>query len=150
MYDHSLHRERKDFCSCLHCFITEEILKHQIKNCFKINGKQTIKMFKKGKYVKFKNFERKIKSPFVIYMDFQSILMPENHVKQNPNDSYTNKYKKHVACSCGYKLVRVDDKFIKPFKSYFGEDAIYNVINILSEESKYCSDVMKNFLTKDL
>ena len=97
MYDHSLHRGRKDFCRCLHCFITEEILKHQIKNCFKINGKQTIKMFKKGKYVKFKNFERKIKSPFVIYMDFQSILVPENHVKQNLNDSYTNKYQKHVA-----------------------------------------------------
>ena len=32
-----------------------------IKDCFKINGKQTIKMTKKGEYVKLKYFERKIK-----------------------------------------------------------------------------------------
>ena len=30
-----------------------------MKDCFKINGKQTIKMPKKGEYVKFKNFEKK-------------------------------------------------------------------------------------------
>ena len=57
MYDHSLHRERKHFCRyCLHAFITEEILMCYIKDCFKINGKQTIKMPKKGEYVKFKKF----------------------------------------------------------------------------------------------
>ena len=27
------------------------------------------------------------------------------------------KYQKHVACSCGYKLVCFDDQFSKPFKS---------------------------------
>ena len=57
MYDHSLHRERKHFCCyCLHAFITEEILKSHIKDCFEINGKHTIKMPKKGECVKFKNF----------------------------------------------------------------------------------------------
>ena len=61
MYDHSLHRRRKRCCYCFHTFITQEILNGRIKDCFKINGKQTIKMPKKGEYVKFKNFERKIK-----------------------------------------------------------------------------------------
>ena len=64
--------------------------------------------------------------------------------KQNQNESYTNKYKKkHVACSYGYKLVCADDKFSKPFKSYLGENAVYNFISSMIEESKYCSDVMK-------
>ena len=64
MYDHSLHHERKHFCCyCLHALITEDILKCHFKDCFKINGKKTIKMPKKGEYVKFKNFERNIKSP---------------------------------------------------------------------------------------
>ena len=54
---------------------TEEILKCHIKDCFKINGKQRIKMPKKGEYVKLKNFERRIKSPFVIYANFQTILV---------------------------------------------------------------------------
>ena len=40
MYDHSLHRGRKHFCRyCLHAFVTEEILKCHIKDCFKMNGK---------------------------------------------------------------------------------------------------------------
>ena len=79
-------------------------------------------------------FERKIKSPFIIYADFESILVPEGNVKQNPNESYTKKYQKHVACSYGYKLVRVDDKFSKPFKSYLGEDAVYNFISSMIEK----------------
>ena len=61
MYDHSLRRRRKHFCRyCLHSFITEEILKRHMKDCFKINREQTIKAPKKSEYVKFKNFERKI------------------------------------------------------------------------------------------
>ena len=40
-----------------------------------------------------------------------SILVPEDNGKQNPNESYTIKYQKHVACSYGYKLVCVDHKF---------------------------------------
>ena len=75
-------------------------------------------MPKKGDYVKFKSFERKIKSLFTVYVDFESILLPEDNGKQNPNESYTNKYPKHVACSYGYKLVCVYDKFSKPFKSH--------------------------------
>ena len=40
MYDHTLHRGRKHFCCyCLQSFSTEEILKHHIKDCFKINDK---------------------------------------------------------------------------------------------------------------
>ena len=51
--------------------------------------------------------------------------------------------KKHVACSYGYKLVCVDDKSSKSFKSYLGKDAVYNFISSMIEESKYYSDVMK-------
>ena len=34
-------------------------------------------MPKKGEYVKFKNYERKIKSPFMICPDFESFLPPK-------------------------------------------------------------------------
>ena len=44
-------------------------------------------------------YETKTKSQFMIYADFESILVPENNVKQNPKDFYTNKYEKHVAWS---------------------------------------------------
>ena len=38
-----------------------------------------LKMPKKGEYIKFKNFGRKIKSPFMIYADFESILVTEDN-----------------------------------------------------------------------
>ena len=57
-----------------------------------------------GKYIKFKNLEGKIKSPFKIFAEFESILVPEHNGKQNPNEGQTNKYQKHVGCSYGYKL----------------------------------------------
>ena len=57
-------------------------------------------------------------------------------MKANPEESYTNKYQKHIACSYAYKLVCVDDKFIKPF----------NMI----QENKYCSDVIIKHFNKEL
>ena len=86
----------------------------------------------------------------MIYADFESIIVPEDNGKQNPNESDTNKYQKNIACSHGCKLVCVDDKFSKLFKSYLGKDAVYSFISSMIEESKYCSDVMKNILTKNL
>ena len=62
--------------------------------------------------------------------------MPEDNGKQNPNESYTNKYQKHVAFSYGYKLVCVDDKFSKLFKPYLCEYSVYNFINSMIEKIK--------------
>ena len=70
----------------------------------------------KGEYVTFKNYERKLTSTFINYVNFESILAPEDNEKQNPEKPYTNKYQKHITCSYGYKLVCVDDKFSKLFK----------------------------------
>ena len=101
-----------------------------------------IRMPKNSAYVKLKHFERKIKLPFMIYADFESILVPEGNRKQSPNESYTNKYQKYVACSYGYKLVSVDGKFVKP---YLGEGA---VISRMIEESKYSGDMMKKHFNR--
>ena len=37
--------------------------------------------------------------------------------KPNPNESYTNKYQKHVAWRFGYLPICAGDKFSKPLKS---------------------------------
>ena len=70
----------------------------------------------------------------MIYEDFESILVPEDNEKENPDESYRNKYQKHVVCSYGYKFVCVDYVFyvfvlIKTFMSYLGQNAAYNFIN---------------------
>ena len=55
-----------------------------------------------------------------------------------------------VACSCGYKLVCVDDKLSKPFKSYLGEDTVYNFITSMIEERKYCSYMTQKHFNKKI
>ena len=95
-----------------------------------------------------KILEKKNKHPFMTYVDFQNILVLEDNGKQNSNESYTNKYQKNVVSSYDYKLICVDDKLNKLFKSYLGNDAVYNFISSIIEESKYCSDIMKNYFNK--
>ena len=132
-----------------------------MKDCFKINGEQKIIMPKKSEYAKSIIFEKK-KSLFTIDADFESILGPEDNEKQNPEQSYINKYQKHIACSYSYKVVCVNNHFSKPFKRYLGKYAVYNFINNMVEESKYyfinnmveeskyCCDVMKKHFNKEL
>ena len=99
-------------------------------------------MPKEGEDITFKNYERSIKNylPFMISVDFESIVISEDNGKQNPNES----------CNCGYKSVFVNDKFSKPFKSYIGKDAFYNFISSsMTEESKNCSDMMKKHFNKE-
>ena len=47
-------------------------------------------------------------------------------------------------------MLYVDDKFSKPFKTHWVEDAVYNFIINMIEESKYCGDVMKKHFNKEL
>ena len=83
MYDHTLHHGRERF------LIVCKLLEQQknwniILYYFKINGKQTT-VSKKCEYIKFKHSGRKIKSLLINYADFESILVPEDNGKQNPN-----------------------------------------------------------------
>ena len=68
-------------------------------------------MAKKGETVKSKNYTRKIKFPFIIYGNFEIILVRKYNRKQNQSKTYTNKYQNDVGCSFGYKIVCVDDQF---------------------------------------
>ena len=41
-------------------------------------------------------------------------------------------------------------KFNKPFKIFLGKNVVYNFINSMFEESKYCSNVMEKHVNKEL
>ena len=56
MYDHVFYRGTKNFSRyCLQAVRTAEELKFNFKNCFRVNGKQRIKM---SKQIKLRNHER--------------------------------------------------------------------------------------------
>ena len=82
--------------------------------------------------------------------DFESILLLENNEKKHLDECYKNKYQKHIACSYDNKLAGVDNKFSKSFKSYLREDAVYNFINNMIRESKYCTDINNKYFNEEL
>ena len=124
------------FVVIVYNFSVQEKLKCHINDCFKINSKQRIIMTNKGEYFTFKNYEGKIKQPFMIDADLENILLPEDSGKQNSEEPCRNKCQKHISCSYGYKLVCVDHKFSKPFRSYLGKYVVYNLIESRLSPSK--------------
>lgn len=44
------------------------------------------------------------------YADLESILVSEDNEIQHPEESYTSKHQKHIACNYGCKFVYIDDK----------------------------------------
>ena len=44
---------------------------------------EVLKMSTKSEYIKIKSYERKINLLFVIYTDFEGILVPQDNGKQN-------------------------------------------------------------------
>ena len=57
-----------------------------------------------------------IKATFVIYGDFECVLIPV--ADNNDLGPSTEKYQNHFVCSYGYKLICVDERYSKPYKTF--------------------------------
>ena len=107
---------------CLQCFSSKKVLIKHKEICLQINGKQSIKL--RSGSIKFK-----------IY--FKQLPVPHSHGTSN-NASYTKKYMAHIPCIFAYKVVSVDDRFIKPVVLYKGENAVNKFIQTILKENEYC------------
>ena len=66
----------------------------------------------------FKNFDKQLPAPFVIYADFEALTQKIDSFQPDDNNkAYTEKYQRHIDCGYAYKLVCCcDDKFNKPIQ----------------------------------
>ena len=102
-------------------------------------------------FVSFKNYYKQIPTPFKIYADFECILEKvDGDIECSSNSSYARKYQYHVPCSFAYKVVCVDNKFIKKIVLYRGKDAVYEFIKSILNEYNYCRKVMKKSFCRNL
>ena len=101
-------------------------------------------MPKFGSKVFFKNYFKMIKSPFVIYCDFESILGPIDVVKlDEKTTSYTTGYQNHQISSYAYKVVCQLDKYTKPIKLFRGENATKHFLTNLLKENEEIQKIIK-------
>src|ERR1043165_4360504 len=76
---------------------------------------QRIELPEPGTTLGFKNYNRAMRVPFVVYADFESFIKPIDTCQPDPNTSYTNKYQKHVPSSfCYYIKCFDDDVYSRP------------------------------------
>ena len=74
MTNNTKHHGKKIFC--LQCFSSSRVLECLVKNCLAINHTKSVLYSEKGEYINLQNFERLAKTLFIIYGNFECILIP--------------------------------------------------------------------------
>ena len=123
---------------CKKCFThytKEELLQKHILYCSN-NETVYVKMPEENEMLFFKNYEKQLPIPFVVYADFECFTKPMNTCTPNPKESYNYNYQKHEPSGfCFYIKGLVDTKF-KPiiYTKTKGKKII--CINIENNEKK--------------
>ena len=63
---------------------------------------------------------------------------------------FQKRYQNHIPCSFAYKLVCVNDEFIKPIVVFRGENAAYELFKAILKEFECCKKVMRKHFNKNL
>ncbi|CAB4015631.1 Gastrula zinc finger [Paramuricea clavata] len=155
LYSVSGYEHKKHFCLyCLHSCKSEELLKKHKETCLEVNGTQATKLPKEGTKIKFKNHRNSMPAPFVIYADFESMLVPEERKvdsESSEEKSTTDLYQTHKACSFGLKTVcHYDDQYSGEYISYVGEDATNVFLKTVLKESIKCREMVNKIFKKKM
>ena len=114
----SKHKSKMNFCPrCLNAFQSEKSLEKHLEYC-STNKEVKIEMpldeDGNPKYIKFNNYNRKMRVPFVVYADFECYTEKIHTCSPNEIKSFTNKYQKHKASGFCYLIKSFDDKIFSP------------------------------------
>ncbi|XP_022799901.1 uncharacterized protein LOC111337802 [Stylophora pistillata] len=134
----SKNEHKKFICRrCLNYFGSQKLLDEHDELCRDHEAVRE-KMPEPDTFLFFKNHQRKIDVPFVIYADFESILKPLNSAQPFPEKCYTDKKQLHIPVSfCFYIKCSFDDQYSK-LVEYIAksedEDVAQIFVNMLEEE----------------
>ena len=107
------------FCHrCLNSFQSNKSLEKHIEYCSN-NEEVAIKMPSIDENgnppnIYFKNYNRKMRVPFVVYADFESFTENIHTCSPNESNSFTKQYQKHKPSSYGYLIKCFHDNIFPP------------------------------------
>ena len=130
----SKHNGKKYFCKrCLNPFSTQNALDKHEEYCGNHEAVK-INMPEKETMLKFKNYHRGEKFPFIIYADFESCI-----------NKITKQYQKHEPISLYYYIKCFDSKVYLPIKerSYTGKNAEQVFLKYLEKDIKMIANIPK-------
>ena len=123
---------------CFSHFTKEELLDKHIQYCSN-NKTAIVKMPEKNKFLYYKNYERQLPIPFVVYADFECFTKPMNTCSPNPKDSYNYNYQKHEPSGFCFYVKGIVNKKITPIiytKTSEDEDISKVFVEKLTEVTK--------------
>ena len=119
---------------CFCHFTKEELLDKHIEYC--LNNKIAVaKMPKENTFLHFKNYDRQLPVPFVVYADFECFTKPLSSCSPNPKDSYNYNYQLHEPSGFCFYVKGIVDKKIKPI-IYTKTSEDENIAKIFVEKIK--------------
>ena len=141
------HNNRNKSYICPSCMIPyrheETLIKHLNESgCTKFGEKVELPNDVQAKeYIQFKNVQKMLKKPFVIYADFESSLLN----LERDETLATQKYQKHQACGYAFKRVSTLQKYDKPLQLYRGngtQDVAEHFIKSIITEAEEIRNIM--------
>ena len=138
----SKHKEKSYFCDrCLNPFWCEQYLNKHLEYCSNHEAVKT-EMPKKDDILKFKNYYKGEKVPFIIYADTESLIKSLQTCDPDPEKKYTKKYQKHESISFSYYIKCFDDNvFEQRLRSYTEEDAMQKFVEWLENDVKEIANI---------
>ena len=135
-------KRKEYFCTrCFNPFGSQEVLFKHLEYCTEYNEVK-INMPEKGTILKFKNYDRKERVPFIVYADFESFIKPIQSCDPDDKESYTKQYQKHEPSSFCYYIKCFDDGVYEAkLVSYTGEDAAQKFVEMLEEDIKIITNI---------
>ena len=98
---------------CFSHFTKYELLQKHIEYCSN-NETVSVKMPKQDTMLYFKNYEKQLPVPFVVYADFECFTKPMNTCNPNPKESYNYNYQKHEPSGFCFYIKGIVDTIFSP------------------------------------
>lgn len=87
--------------------------------------------------LKFDKFNKKLKTPFVVYADFEAFLTPIESCSNDPLKSYTSNIQKHEVYSFGYYIKCSYDDNLSKYETYCGPNSTQEFMIRLHKDLKF-------------
>lgn len=137
------------FCRrCLHGFIREDLLNGHKPYCQQFDC-QKVEYPTEGKdnILKFTNFHKKLRVPFVIYCDFETLVQKMDTCSPSPEASSTTHEAHFNPCGYAYQVICTNSKYTKPpvvHRGQTGENVVEHFLNSLLREEEYIKGVLSD------
>ena len=96
------------------------------------------------KWMYYTDIRKQLKIPYVIYADFESLLVPIEGCENDPENSQTAKITKHVACGFAYKVVGLTKGTSKQPIVYRGQDIVEKFVECMAQKQEDIEQMFKH------